>query len=147
MFTSQEELYSMGLVMALNCCVAVYCGMKSKGSQLDSWVITGTQTLLAVVHTSGYFASDFLSKSLNLMQICIRQPMYFVDMYDSHSECISHICSSRWILELIKVNKTLLGIAQIIEMFCMNIKMAGWYLVCECYKLWLHLCWVFVMEQ
>lgn len=74
------------------------------------------------------------------MLIHSRQPMYFMDIYDCHSECISHICSSRWILQLIKVNNTLLDIAQIIEVFCINVKMAEWYLVCVCYKLQLHLC-------
>jgi len=87
------------------------------------------------MHTSGYFASDFLPKSLNLMLICSKQPMYFMDMYDFHSECISHIYSSRWILQLIEVNKTLPGIAQIIEVFCINVKMTGWYLACVCYKI------------
>jgi len=95
--------------------------------------------LLSMVLTSSYFASDFLSISLNMMLICSKEPMYFMDMYDCHSECISHISSSRWILQLIKMNKTLLGIAQIIELFCINIKTAGWYLVCVCYKLQLHL--------
>ena len=123
----------MGLVMALNCCVAVCCGLRSEGPQLDSLVIAGTQTLLSMVHTSGCCACDFLSKSLNLM-ICSKQPMYFMDMYDCHSKCISRICSSRWILQLIKMNKSLLGIAQIIEVLY-QCKMAGWCLVCVCYKL------------
>jgi len=89
--------------------------------------------------TSGYFVSDFLPKSLNLVLICSKQPMYFMDTYDCHSECISRIYSSRWILQLIKVNKTLLGIAQMIEVFCIDVKVAGWYLACVCYKLRLHL--------
>ena len=70
-----------------------------------------------MMYTSGYFAIDFLPKSLNLMLIYSKQPMHFMDTYDCHSECISHIYSSRWILQLIKVNKTLLGIAQVIEVF------------------------------
>jgi hypothetical protein len=98
-------------------------------------VIAGTETLLSVVHTSCCFTLDLHSKSHNLMQICIRQPMYFMDMYDSHSTYVSRLCSSRWILQLIKVNETLLSIAQIIEVLSVNLKMAGQYLVCVSFKL------------
>ena len=96
----------MGLVMALNCCVDVCCGMRLEVPQLNSCVITGTLPLLSMVHTSGSFANNFLSKSQNFMLICSRKPMYFMDVYDCHSECISHIHSSRWILRLINTLRT-----------------------------------------
>lgn len=69
------------------------------------------------------------------MQICIGQPTYFTDTYNSHSKYISHTFSSRWILQLIEVNETLLGIAQIIEVLSVNLKMAGRCLVCVSFKL------------
>jgi len=82
------------------------------------------------------------------MLICSKQPMHLMDTYDCYSECISHIYSSRWILQLIKANTTLLGIAQIIEVFCINVKKAGWYLACACYTNFDYIyCCVFVMEQ
>jgi len=57
--------------------------------------------------------------------------MCFVDMYDCHSERISHIYSSRWMLQSIKVNKTLLGIAQIIKSVLYQRK-NGWMVFSMC---------------